>query len=137
MVAVMPNESLPLIILREKGAPFIFFSNPRWSILVFSGVSQPFAETHFMSRPRLTLDTIRVATPCRASWEEMEGDGRVRFCSACRRNVYNLSNMTRPEAEDLVRQSEGRTCVRFYQREDGTIPIIVLDFTRGRLYVCR
>jgi hypothetical protein len=74
-----------------------------------------------MTRSFISLDTIRIATPCHASWQEMEGDERVRFCSACRRNVYNLSSMTRSEAEDLVRQSEGRTCVRFYQREDGTM----------------
>jgi len=35
--------------------------------------------------------------------------------------VYNLSNMTRQEAEDFVGSREGRTCVRFYRRYDGTV----------------
>jgi hypothetical protein len=51
----------------------------------------------------------------------MAGDGRVRFCSECARNVYNLSGMSRREAEALVRNTEGRLCVAFYRRADGTI----------------
>ncbi|HZL91961.1 MAG TPA: hypothetical protein VFB96_26560 [Pirellulaceae bacterium] len=67
------------------------------------------------------LNQIDVASPCTASWEEMDGDERVRFCSLCRLNVYNLSEMPREEAEDLVRSREGRLCVRFYRRPDGTM----------------
>ncbi len=67
------------------------------------------------------LDQIHVATPCQASWNEMQGDNQVRFCSHCRLNVYNLSEIPRDEAENLVRSREGRLCVRFYRRQDGTI----------------
>jgi hypothetical protein len=51
----------------------------------------------------------------------MEGDERVRFCALCSKNVYNLSAMSRSEAEALVREQEGRLCVRFYRRRDGTL----------------
>ena len=51
----------------------------------------------------------------------MYGDDRVRFCGQCSQSVYNLSAMTREEAEDLIRRTEGRLCVRFYKRRDGTI----------------
>jgi hypothetical protein len=74
-----------------------------------------------MSARRLPLDQVRVASPCEASWDAMEGDGRVRFCRACRLYVYNLSGMTRPQAEALVQSAEGRLCVRFYRRADGTV----------------
>ncbi|MCW3097321.1 MAG: hypothetical protein JWL77_2939 [Chthonomonadaceae bacterium] len=67
------------------------------------------------------LGSVRVASPCKASWERMEGDDRVRHCEACKKNVYNLSGMTRSEAEALVAGSEGRLCVRFYRRPDGTM----------------
>jgi hypothetical protein len=67
------------------------------------------------------LDQIRVATPCTADWDEMAGDGYVRFCARCQLNVYDLSSITRLEAEALVRDSEGRQCVRFYRRSDGTM----------------
>jgi hypothetical protein len=49
-----------------------------------------------------------------------EGE-RIRHCSQCQLNVYNLSAMTRAEAEALVGRAEGRLCVRFYRRADGTI----------------
>jgi hypothetical protein len=64
---------------------------------------------------------IKIATPCSASWDRMTGDDRVRFCGECRLHVYNLSSLTRAEAEELLRQKEGRVCVRFYERADGTV----------------
>jgi len=48
-------------------------------------------------------------------------DERVRFCSQCNLNVYNLSGMSRREAEALVMKTEGRLCVRFYRKADGSI----------------
>ena len=67
------------------------------------------------------LDDVRVAAPCPASWEAMQGDERVRFCPQCKLNVYNLSGMSRREAEELVRSRVGRLCIRFYRRADGTL----------------
>ena len=67
------------------------------------------------------LDRLRVASPCSASWDDMKGDDRVRHCRLCQLNVYNLSAMDRAEAEALVRDREGRLCVRLFQREDGTV----------------
>ena len=67
------------------------------------------------------LEHVRVAAPCPADWAKMVGDERVRYCNQCELHVYNLSGMTRREAEALVTSSEGRLCVRFYRRADGTI----------------
>jgi hypothetical protein len=67
------------------------------------------------------LRNLKVASPCPANWEEMYGDDRVRFCGQCRLNVYNLSGMSRVEAERLLASTEGRLCVRFYRRKDGTV----------------
>ena len=67
------------------------------------------------------LADVRVASPCHAAWDTMKGDERTRFCGLCRKNVYNLSEMTRQEAENLLREKEGRLCVRYYQRADGTV----------------
>jgi TonB family protein len=67
------------------------------------------------------LSRVKVAAPCPAEWRFMYGDDRVRFCGQCSLNVYNLSAMTGQEAEDLIRRTEGRLCVRFYRRKDGTI----------------
>jgi hypothetical protein len=73
------------------------------------------------TRLPLLLDDLRIATPCQADWNEMTGDDRVRFCGRCEKNVYNLSAMTRDQAESLVREKEGRLCVRLYRRQDGTV----------------
>src|ERR1043165_1443217 len=67
------------------------------------------------------LEHVRVAAPCPADWEKMVGDERSRYCDRCSLHVYNLSGMTRREAEALVTSNEGRLCVRFYRRPDGTI----------------
>jgi hypothetical protein len=75
------------------------------------------------------LDNIRVASPCSASWAKMSGDERTRFCGDCKKNVHNLSEMTREEAEALIVEKEGRLCVRYYQRHDGTI--LLKDCTVG------
>ena len=67
------------------------------------------------------LSNVKVASPCSADWEAMAGDERKRFCGDCRLHVYNLSGMTQYDAENLLRLSEGRLCVRYFQRTDGTI----------------
>ncbi len=67
------------------------------------------------------LADIRIASPCQVSWDAMKGDERVRFCGQCSRHVYNLSAMSADEAADLVEHHEGRLCVRFYRRADGTV----------------
>lgn len=72
-----------------------------------------------MKAPR--LEKIKVAAPCKAEWKWMYGNDRVRFCGQCNQNVYNLSAMTREEAENLIMRTEGRLCVKFYRRKDGTI----------------
>lgn len=69
----------------------------------------------------IALNNLRVASPCRADWTQMSGDDRVRHCSECKLNVYNLSEMSRREAEELIASREGRLCVRFYRRGDGTV----------------
>ncbi|HEY1100283.1 MAG TPA: hypothetical protein VGF99_15200 [Myxococcota bacterium] len=73
-----------------------------------------------------SLDDIRIASPCHAEWDRMTpvsaSDGaRARFCGDCDKNVYDLSAMTRVDAMALIERHEGRCCVRFYQRDDGTV----------------
>lgn len=67
------------------------------------------------------LDNVSVASPCDASWDEMKGTNRVRHCAACDKKVFNLSGMTRREAEVLLVSTQGRLCVRYFRRKDGTI----------------
>lgn len=67
------------------------------------------------------LPNIRVASPCPADWNAMIGDSRVRACATCKKNVFNLSAMTRADAESLIRETNGDLCAQYWQRKDGTI----------------
>jgi len=67
---------------------------------------------------------LKVASPCAANWDEMKGDDAIRHCGACNKKVYQISNMSSEQVEEflLSRRTRGlRTCVRFYQRADGTL----------------
>jgi hypothetical protein len=55
-----------------------------------------------MSRNRVDLDRIAVASPCPMNWNDMIGDDRMRFCNQCNLNVYNISAMTKAEAESFI-----------------------------------
>src|ERR1041385_596519 len=67
------------------------------------------------------LPNIYVASPCPADWEKMKGDARVRMCAQCNKHVFNLSGMTRAQAENVIVEKNGNLCVRYYERTDGTI----------------
>jgi hypothetical protein len=67
------------------------------------------------------LAQVTIATPCPASWEDMRGDGNVRFCSQCSKHVYDLSMLTQADAEALILQHEGKMCARVFLRVDGTV----------------
>jgi hypothetical protein len=68
------------------------------------------------------LDTLQLASPCPARWEDMTGDARKRHCAQCDLDVHNISEMTRDEAEGLLATlAHGRVCAQFYRRRDGTI----------------
>lgn len=70
---------------------------------------------------KLSLQTIRIASPCTVSWDAMQGTDRVRHCGQCQLDVFNLSEMSVSEAEAFLSERTGRTCVRLYQRSDGTV----------------
>jgi len=74
-----------------------------------------------MPRFKHPLKHVEVAAPCKADWNQMIGSEQMRFCGQCNLNVYNLSGMKRDEAESLIARNEGRLCVRFYRRTDGSI----------------
>ena len=67
------------------------------------------------------LNNLKVASPCSQDWDQMVGDNRKRYCGECKLNVFNLSGMSKTEAENLIVNAEGRLCVRFYKRSDGSV----------------
>lgn len=71
--------------------------------------------------PAIELPNLRIGFACRQRWEDMVGDDRVRACGGCDRPVFNLSEMTRDEAERVLATRGLTPCVRFYRRPDGTV----------------
>ncbi len=67
------------------------------------------------------LESLRIAAPCPARWDDMIGDDRTRFCHGCAKDVHDLSKFTREEAEALLKQHGHGTCVRLTRRADGTV----------------
>lgn len=74
-----------------------------------------------MTPRKFDIDNLKVATPCPVPWDTMRGDDRKRFCDMCNLNVYNISEMTKAEAADLLNHAEGRVCGKIYRRADGTV----------------
>ncbi len=78
-----------------------------------------------MSRT-ITLEQVRVGNPCPKQWEELRGDAQVRFCDECELRVFNLSEMTRDEAQSLLDAHPDRLCVCY--RPNTTGGVTPLDY---------
>jgi hypothetical protein len=74
-------------------------------------------------KSKIDLDRVRIASPCKADWNEMSGDERSRHCRECKLNVYNVAGLTKKEAEALLEKAAAgqRVCLRLSRRADGTI----------------
>lgn len=64
---------------------------------------------------------IQLGYSCPKKWKQMKGGNYVRHCDVCDKNVYNISMLSRKHATELIQEKEGKLCVVFYQRPDGTI----------------
>src|ERR1043165_3174055 len=67
------------------------------------------------------LDKIQINSPCASNWDVMVGNDIVRFCRHCDLSVYNLSSMTRRQAEDLIARANGRLCVKYFRNVNGSV----------------
>ena len=62
---------------------------------------------------------LAVKSPCSEDWDKMQGGDAVRHCKKCRFNVYQFSEMTEEEIDELLKKND-RVCARLYIRSDGT-----------------
>jgi len=70
----------------------------------------------------MRLEDVTFKTPCTVPWDSMKGrDSRVRLCEVCHLKVFNLSSMSRSDAEAFLDKTMGTECVQLWKREDGTI----------------
>lgn len=66
------------------------------------------------------LPQLKIATPCPKSWEKMTGDEQSRFCSHCEKSVFNFTEMTSSEVQEVLESNES-VCARMRRRKDGSI----------------
>lgn len=64
---------------------------------------------------------LQIASPCNESWKDMTGDERSRLCAKCNTRVYSLTTLTTDEVRKLVSEIEGKVCLQFWTRHDGTV----------------
>lgn len=68
------------------------------------------------------LSKVTLEKPCSQNWDEMVGDERERFCNMCSLNVYNLSSMTRDEAEEFLQvRNDGSVCLNYISDAEGKV----------------
>jgi TonB family protein len=67
--------------------------------------------------------SVIIDTPCTVDWNDMTGSESVRFCHSCKLNVYNISQFSDSEAQEIFAQNlnGNRMCTRIYRRPDGTV----------------
>src|ERR1044071_8467947 len=92
--------------------------NPRSSMNPCD-VSSLYLRRCAMPARKSLLDRIQIPSPCPANWDEMNGSDQIRFCSECNKYVYNLSEMTRREAEALIARHGGLMCARLSRDLNG------------------
>lgn len=70
----------------------------------------------------ITIADLRVASPClTAEWSSEKGEPFARHCATCDKSVYNLSLMTSDEANDLIREKNGKLCISLYHGFNGKV----------------
>ena len=74
------------------------------------------------------VQRVKIASPCHASWDQLEGGDRKRFCFQCRNHVYDFSKVTTIEVEELLKRES--VCGRIWKRADGHV--ITADCPVGR-----
>jgi hypothetical protein len=66
------------------------------------------------------LDRICIAMPCSVDWNDMKGDNKVRLCGGCNKDVYNLSALSKKEAEEVLSRPT-LPCIQIARTKDGAI----------------
>jgi Carboxypeptidase regulatory-like domain len=55
-------------------------------------------------------EQLAILNPCPKKWSDLEGEGRVRYCGVCRKNVHALDELTARERDQLWLESNGHLC---------------------------
>ncbi len=91
-----------------------------------SWVDSGFCDVNSDRKSKLSLNNVMIAAPCPIRWEQMspveDSDSDIkRLCNQCNLHVYNVTNMTRSEAETFLSEQSDSVCLGLYRRKDGTL----------------
>jgi hypothetical protein len=75
-------------------------------------------------------ENIKVARPCKVTWDEMEGSERARVCGRCLNYVFDIADVPNDAAENLIQDSCGSKALSAFRRSDGKL--MISDCPRGR-----
>lgn len=63
-----------------------------------------------------------VPKPCLEDWDKLTPEARGHFCTVCETKVWNLSDLTKEEAEAFLRERAGEDlCVSYREDDDGRV----------------
>jgi hypothetical protein len=68
-------------------------------------------------------DEVKIPKPCDEPWENMSGCGVERHCARCAKSVYDLSEMTEDEVEQLMTHRPPNLCVSYLTDDHGLIQL--------------
>jgi len=93
-----------------------------------------------MTRRKDILNSVEIKSPCTANWNEMKGTDQIRYCFECNKYVYNLSEMTRRDAEAILLSRDDQMCARLIRDLEGQTltvdslpPVRLLGWKPGRV----
>lgn len=49
---------------------------------------------------------IQIPQPCHKKWNDLDGTNRVKFCSSCNNNVYNLNQLSTDDIQNIIQREE-------------------------------
>lgn len=60
----------------------------------------------------------KIAKPCPANWDDMQGDDKRRFCEHCQLHVHNLSAMPLKEQREVLTSKNEHKCITYIASTD-------------------
>lgn len=74
-----------------------------------------------MSKSNDRLNRLQNTFTCPASWEAMSGNARKRYCTECKKHVYDFAQLNERQIAALLEASRGNLCARLTRNTDGSI----------------
>ncbi len=63
------------------------------------------------------IKNIELSFVCPQNWDNMTICGNGRFCGVCQKTVYDFTNKSQKEYDDIVQKHDGQLCGRFTKKQ--------------------